>query len=240
MKKSSNFFNFLLTTKRGGVGLAIAVSLALLTNLVSAILATTVNNSIPGLLTIITAIILIIFFLYLFRNGLQKKPDFDYTTSSLKPKPHKGLIVLVSRGRIDRDPMEQSAGPAIQYHIHQKGIGQVLQHCWLIATSGPDGSHDFAHKLSELCKEQGIKTTIEVVSDGFSVQETYDLVRRIYAEAETTANLAPHDIIADFTGGLKPMSAGMVLACGAKYPIQYMYGGKAGIASVPRQITLDN
>jgi hypothetical protein len=50
------------------------------------------------------------------------------------------------------------------------------------------------------------------------------------------ASLSEREVIADFTGGVKPMSAGMILACGDRRPMQYMYGRKEGIASIPRII----
>ena len=64
-----------------------------------------------------------------------------------------------------------------------------------------------------------------------------DLVgRRVSDQPYFEASLTEDQVIADFTGGVKPMSAGMILACGETRPMQYMYGRKEGIASVPRLI----
>lgn len=40
-------------------------------------------------------------------------------------------------------------------------------------------------------------------------QDTFDAVNRIFR----SSGYEPEDIIADFTGGTKPMSVGMIMAC---------------------------
>jgi hypothetical protein len=147
-----------------------------------------------------------------------------------RPSKHRGLIVLVGTGRPGEDPMQQSAGIAITYHQ------PVLKTCWLIATAGEGGSLPVAQKLEEQCRLAGIQPHVLAVADPFSVQESYDLVVHIYTQEVSKASLTEDQVIADFTGAVKPMSAGMILACGETRPMQYMYGRKKGIASVPRLI----
>lgn len=162
-----------------------------------------------------------------------------YVSERQRPGAYKGLIVLISRGRADRDPLEQSAKDAIDYHAGRTPYqpAAALVHCWLIATPGTEGSQVFAEHFATYCRALGVQPHVEVVDEGFSIQGTYDLVRTIYAEARDVAGLAPEEIISDFTGSVKPMSVGMVLACGEQYPMQYMYGGKPPMASVPRALT---
>ena len=79
---------------------------------------------------------------------------------------------------------------------------------------------------------------IREVGNPFSVQDTYDIVQRIYNQEIYDAKwqafeLTPERVIADFTSGTAPMTAGMVLACGRDRPMQYTTGHKKGIASVP-------
>ena len=147
-----------------------------------------------------------------------------------RPEKHPGLIVIVGTGRPGEDPMQQSAGIAIAYHR------PVLKTCWLIASAGEKGSLPIAEILAEQCRTAGIQPYIRTVADAFSVQESYDLVERIYTQEVPKANLTEDQVIADFTGGVKPMSAGMILACGETRPMQYMYGRKEGIDSAPRLI----
>lgn len=233
MSARAGFFDFLTGHHRGFRGIAVIMGLSVLGNLVATILLIVAGNNRWALVALVAAVILGLAAIY----WLQRPQDVDYLTERQKPGKYPGLIVLVSKGRVDREPMDQSAADAIRYHAESGQAGaRPLQHCWLIATAGPDGSLEFAQKLSEACKELGITPHIEVVHDAFGIQETYDLVRNIYAEAETKTGLQPEQIISDFTGSVKPMSVGMVLACGDRYPLQYMYGGKKPMASVPRQI----
>jgi hypothetical protein len=151
-----------------------------------------------------------------------------------------GLIALVGRGRPGEKagPRAQSAAKAIEYHL----AGDTLKVCWLVASSGEGGSVALARAIRQAYEG---RCTIRVcqVGDAFSVQDTYDAVQRIYNEEiyrdEFAAfELAPERVIADFTSGTAPMTAGMVLACGRYRPMEYTTGrparaGEAEIASVP-------
>jgi len=44
-------------------------------------------------------------------------------------------------------------------------------------------------------------------------QDTFDQVNRVYRVDASRLQLAAEEIIADFTGGTKPMSVGMIMAC---------------------------
>lgn len=117
------------------------------------------------------------------------------------------------------------------------GGGAPLRYCWLIASVGERGSLPQALEIQG--NQQGPHLTIKVekVYDAFGIQETYDLVHHIYKDKIEKAGLQIQDVIADFTGSTKPMSTGMMLACtqlGA--PMQYMYGDRDHIASVPRLV----
>ena len=78
------------------------------------------------------------------------------------------------------------------------------------------------------------KIILHALNSAFDVQEAYLLVRRIYAEEAAKHGLDAAHIIADFTGGTKPMTAGMVLACReGRWPMQYMSGREGEIVSTP-------
>ena len=212
------------------VGIAI---FSVVINLISGAMQVLLDDSPLQLGLIALALLISLLILHLANQLRHSKSGLNYVTDRQKPDRYPGLILLVSKGRIDRDPMEQSAAAAIRYHLDG---ADGLKHCWLIATSGPQGSHQFALKLAESCREKGVEPHVENVADGFNGQETYNLVRQIYAEAHDKFGLRPDQIICDFTGGLKPMSAGMVLACADQFPMQYMYGRQPDIDSEPRQI----
>ncbi|MBV7331732.1 hypothetical protein KFU94_26590 [Chloroflexi bacterium TSY] len=63
----------------------------------------------------------------------------------------------------------------------------------------------------------------------------YRVVEEIYQEAarDPEIGLEPEQIIDDFTGGTTPMSVGIALACQARGPMQYTYGGTRLAASMP-------
>lgn len=115
-------------------------------------------------------------------------------------------------------------------------IGSPLRHCWLIGSHG--GSLPQADAIQAQYAGSGLTIAVRPVYDAFGVQETYDLVRRIYEIEIGKAGLRRQDVIADFTGGTKPMSTGMLLACAQlEAPLQYMSGQREGKPSEPRLIT---
>lgn len=124
------------------------------------------------------------------------------------PTPRKGLIVFMSPG--DRvTPAEN----AVKAHL------AALEHCWVIVGPARPGqqrtSHDNAQALSDkyqTAKDTPIQFHLKEVADEDNPQQSYHLVRAIYEEARAVG-LSERDLIADYTGGTKSMTAGMVLAC---------------------------
>jgi len=113
--------------------------------------------------------------------------------------------------------------------------GARLRHCWLIGSQG--GSLPQAEAIQAHYAGSGLTIEVKTVYDAFGVQETYDLVRRIYEAEIGKAGLRTQDVIADFTGGVKTMSTGMLLACAqVGAPMQYMLGERSGKLSEPRRI----
>jgi len=103
-----------------------------------------------------------------------------------------------------------------------------LEHCWLIGTAGSDpnrpGSAAYIPVLTEyLRRERGVKRTfhcgpeceIPMDDDALVFTKTVDLVKGIYLQARNDKQIAlkPEEIIADFTGGMRSMPLGMILAC---------------------------
>jgi len=167
------------------------------------------------------------------------------TGRMLAPNPqpsrkHRGLIVLVGPGRLGDDPMSQSAADAITYHLAVPP-DPGLERCWLVA-GGTDKSGrsaiTVAEQLKQLCTEKGVRASIFSVGDSFNIYETFNLVQWIYSYEVRPSNLAEHEVIADFTGCVKPMSVGMILACGGGRPSQYMVRGAVGQPSTPLLLQL--
>jgi hypothetical protein len=123
----------------------------------------------------------------------------------------KGLILLVSK--------ESHAMHAIHYHLEKKN---TLERLWLIPSDDSDGSRFGAStspiadqiKLSaeSLANKLGKKLKVEIHEKGvspFDSQDTFEYVNRIFKRS----GFEPDEIIADFTGGTKPMTVGMIMAC---------------------------
>jgi len=122
------------------------------------------------------------------------------------PDGKKCLIILASN--------EKSAKFAIDYH-QNKG---TLEKIFLIPSNDQDinrfgdSSLPMAEKIADMCITNIPHLKIEVIRTGVSpaeAQDTFDIVNRIFR----TSGYEPDEIIADFTGGTKPMAVGMIMAC---------------------------
>jgi len=112
------------------------------------------------------------------------------------PAPRKGLIAFVSltqRAHLDR---------AISYH------SQTLKRVWLLATQECQVR---AAQLVAEYKKTGVQVSVVPLSEEWDLIHAKEMVERIYTEQ--LDGMAEEDIIADFTGGTKPMTVGMVFAC---------------------------
>jgi hypothetical protein len=143
-------------------------------------------------------------------SGLRRPvPGRVNLAEELKPTQRKGLILLVS-------PMEAAAPAAIQHHL------DTLEHCWILTSKA---SLPTAVSLEKQYASQARRFHhgSRYVVDEDLIQSTYDMVVRILDEEAPRHGLAGDDLIADITGGLKPMTAGMTLACLARHcDMQYM------------------
>ena len=127
------------------------------------------------------------------------------------PKRHKGLIVLCSIGE------NISAEQAIRYHY--KGLSDehpdaVLKQCWML--TGGEASFNAAQKLiSKLVSSYFSNDIFKVVrmsgDDADNPAKVYETVEGIFQSLPE--GFDDSDVIADYTGGTKSMTAGLVLAC---------------------------
>lgn len=152
------------------------------------------------------------------RRGARKR-RFPYDPLPM-PEGKLGLILLVSRA--------DSALYAIEYHYRTKG---TLRHAWLIPSSEDECEHfgacsrEVAVAIEAGCAQlradveaaTGERRPLEVqIMGGASpadAQDTFDAVNRVYRTEGRRRGLEPADIVADFTGGTKPMAVGMIMAC---------------------------
>lgn len=138
-----------------------------------------------------------------------------------QPEGKRGLIILVSNS--------EHALHAVRYHYEALG---TLSYVWLIPSNDLDaerfgkGSGETAAIIRDRCNqlrdevakasetERPLDTFVmEQGASPGDAQDTYDLVNRIYRVDADRLGLKASEIIADFTGGTKPMSVGMIMAC---------------------------
>ncbi|MFL6275994.1 MAG: hypothetical protein ACJ74G_12470 [Blastocatellia bacterium] len=143
--------------------------------------------------------------------GYQARRISAYDNRGLRfVEGKKALIILVSNPK--------SAIYAIEYHFKEK---KTLETVWLIPSDSSDeenfgdSTEARAKEIKEMCKglEEAEKRKLEVriersVSPADS-QDTFDCVKRVFRNS----NYKAEEIAADFTGGTKPMSVGMIMAC---------------------------
>lgn len=122
----------------------------------------------------------------------------------------KALIVLVSTRE---NPPAQFA---VAHHAWDMvpGMKPALKHCWLIAGPG-EGEHsslDNARQLKAKLKASKIDADILDIQNLMDIEEAYLVTKGAIQEAFTQYNFPLEEIIADYTGGTKPMTVGMLLA----------------------------
>jgi hypothetical protein len=176
---------------------------------------------------------------------LNRLPEVSNTNVVPLLETLPGLIVVMSR----KDPKApENSKPAAEVAIRHHLQDHKLQHCWVICT---DQSYAYAEEIQEkliqeklllpeqmhfqqdykLQDDQGEELSLliphESVNDPNYIKK---LVNAIYNDA-ANKGLGENEIIADYTGGTKSMTAGVVLACASPgRRLQYI------IQSEPNQI----
>jgi hypothetical protein len=120
--------------------------------------------------------------------------------SEQQAEPHAGLILSVGP-----DP-KAAARKIIEWHMQN----HTLRHCWMIVSPQVEDSQHF-RDLRFWLLEHNVEPHTLRVSDPELADLSYDAVRQAVEDARRKLDGAP--FIVDITGGLKPMTAGAVLAC---------------------------
>lgn len=171
---------------------------------------------------------------HLFARAESSPPSMQFTD---EVRRRLGLVVLVSSG-----PDPPAAG-AIAYHCEDN----TLTHCWLVTGPGEGNfsSEKNAESLKALWEPKGVHVETIELRNAFDAEEAFLKTQVVYEVAQTVHGLTVEDLIADFTGGTKPMTMGLVLATVERgIDLQYMQAvqtderGRAlvGTRSYPRMI----
>lgn len=120
------------------------------------------------------------------------------------PEKRRGLIFMFTRGETLRE--------AIDYHQ------PMLERCWLLVT--PE-MHDSAVKM--MGQFSDLQFSLHALPDLYNTQACYLVVRKIFRQEAPDLGIPPLQVIADITGGTKPMTMGMIVAClEGDYPIEHV------------------
>ena len=112
------------------------------------------------------------------------------------PTQKAGLIVMASNEQVQKQ--------AIGYHA------PGLQHVWIIVTPEMSG---IGQALEVHVRAQGATPHWLALTSEYDVSMCYQLVREVFEVEAGRVQLQRGSIAADMTGGTKPMTAAMVLAC---------------------------
>lgn len=170
------------------------VLLAMLINLVSETLVTSFGLGWSWLVMVLLGLAAAAYMIVLDVNVRQRKLDLGPLREIDPPRKHKGLIFIYSNL-----PTFQAA---VQHHLPE------LRHCWLLVTPERQAEADEAKK-----KFNNVTFSDSLIQHLYHSQACYEAVKNIFQTDVPRLGFEPKEIIADITGGTKPMTAGMVVAC---------------------------
>ena len=132
-------------------------------------------------------------------RSISLQPTFDERTAP----PQQGLILSLSLG--------SSKLPLIAINHHDNGRrAPSLKHCWVLVS--PDAQEAY-ETLAKAVAERNYAVELHpIYLITTTIEECYNAVDEVYTSKAALVGLEPDQIIADLTGGLKTMTAGMVLA----------------------------
>ena len=182
-----------------------AVLVALLVNILTEAL-TAWGGLLLAWIAVAALALVTVAFVYAYAAGESRRRarDFGPLTDFAQPDKRRGLIFLFSR--------EDTLREAIAYH------SPTLEHCWLLVT--PEMQDQAGQAVGHF---SGVSFTLHALGSRYDSQGCYQAVRDIYRHEAPRLGLAPSEVIADITGGTKPMTLGLIVACleGA-YPVQHV------------------
>lgn len=133
-------------------------------------------------------------YVHYFRERRRRRTTPAYIADLPDPEKCRGLIFLFSR--------EDTLREAIKYHR------PVLEHCWLLVT--PEMQEKAGQAVTHFPE---VMFTLHPIPDALDTPLCYRTVRDVYLDEAARYELPPERVIADITGGTKPMTMGMIVAC---------------------------
>jgi hypothetical protein len=250
---TKNFLVFVVIGIFGLGIISDGLSTLLLDNLAVWLQARTGMHPITFRLIVISAVSGIILGCVYFTNFSQRlqrlwsRPLLVQTNVEPLTHTYGGLIAITS---LVRNSMQTPAEIGLRHHWDQ-GKGK-LRLCWLLCTEDALPStrlwlknlqQDAAKSIAVYIHDPSIPDSMKAampplwqVGSALHIQivhiakeqqddpnHIYKLVNGIYDDAQNQLRVEPSDLIADYTGGTKSMTAGMVLACSVpERQLQYL------------------
>lgn len=179
----------------------------LLTNLLYQLLLGDIP-SLRSLLTILLASAVLFSVAYVsYQSWVRKAGRIAFSLEEDTPAPpqRRGLIwILTPSGT-------QHTMAAIRHHYGDGTQFNHLRHCWLIQQRNNAKVTQERHILETQLQAENIKLELHTVNiDGLSVSATYAALLHIVEEQLTAEGLSSSQVVADITGGTKPMTAGLI------------------------------
>ena len=109
--------------------------------------------------------------------------------------------------------------------------------CWLLVT--PEMQTKATQAIADL---EGVQFSLHPIDNALNTVLCYNTVRHVFEEEAPLHSISPSQVIADITGGTKPMTMGMIMAClkgGYRIehvPTQYGSDGKPVGPLPPKEI----
>lgn len=207
MNRRNEFLDVFLRGAEPSLGLLLAFFLGLLvvgilSNLVYDLLI--VGGDCPAVWRLVVALILptiLAYVLYWVDRRRKQRVQAAVDESRLSP-PHAGLVWLFGPGRFDH----------LVYALKHHQAGNGGTHCWLVMQDTEPVQRAFSLLTQQLLDEAITTHLHPVYIEELDVQAAYQAVRDILDREVLEEGLDPSKVIADITGGTKPLTAGMVLA----------------------------
>lgn len=139
-------------------------------------------------------VVFVNFYIRMLKDRVRQSPRVIIDRPS--PARKRGLICMVTPAPTHK--------VAIDYHADS------LEHIWFIATPA---MRAVTQELENYCASKGISSHRLDLENEYNSSACYALVKDVFNIHAIRLGLDGDDIVADMTGGTKPMTAAMVLAC---------------------------
>lgn len=196
------------------------------------------NDLVKAMVANILPLVLFLGFMAIIYYVYKKNSIKETLLESNIPEKHRGLVAILSQikncddyrktnagesliddlkrddslGKIRSKIFGSNWGPllyAVEYHKEK------LQQCWLVCSTGDDGSINDFNTASLMIKKIVSNCDVHLVefTDPLRIDEKgIECIKDVLKRDSNEFNLAREDVIFDFTGGTAAMSGSMILA----------------------------